>query len=243
MTVQPCQGVMITGTDTGVGKTLVTAALARCLVERARAIGIMKPVETGYSSTDASLADSARLQAAARTTDPLDLISPYRFTAPLAPQSAAALEGRRISLDTIAEAYRSLARDREFVLVEGVGGLLVPLCEGKDVRDLMVRLQLSIIVVGRVALGGVNHARLTVEAVASAGLRIVALVLNQTLKPRSTAEEEQERSTVELLQSNLSVPVLGPIPFQANAPDAWESALRATAHDPAITGLADLLVS
>lgn len=232
---------MITGTDTGVGKTLVTAALARCLHERGNAVGVMKPVETGYPGDDPSQSDSAKLQVAAQTSDPIEVVSPYRFAAPLAPRHAGELEGRTISFDTIVEAYQRLASGRDFILVEGVGGVMVPLGPGQDVRDLMVRLQLPVLVVGRVALGGVNHARLTVEALSSVGMRIMALVLNQTRRPTKDTEREQERSTVQLLRGTLSLPVLDPLRFCGLDSNDWERAVAITAAEPAITGLANLL--
>ncbi len=231
----------ITGTDTGVGKTLVTAALARCLVRRGARIGVMKPIETGCDDAERSRWDSSCLQMAAGTADPLEVVSPYRFGAPLAPKSAAEQEHRSIDVGVIVHAFDRLARDRDLVLVEGAGGLLVPIGAGVDQRDLMVRLGLPVLVVGRTALGGVNHARLTLDALAVSGLRVAALVLNRAAPSRSRTEEEQERSTVDLLRSGVSVPVLGPLPFfDANA---WEERVDQAVADPVMTALAEVAKS
>jgi len=156
-------GCFIAGTDTGVGKTVVTAALAVCLRQRPLNVGVMKPIETGIPGNGAG-SDAERLLAGAAAKDPLELVTPFRFPAPLAPLAAARQAGSTIALDRILAAYRTLAAKHAFMLVEGIGGVLVPITEGSDVRDLISQMDLPVLVVGRASIGGVNHALLTIEA-------------------------------------------------------------------------------
>ncbi len=172
------RGLLVTGTDTGVGKTEVACAILR----DARGRGIdavgMKPAQSGAIPGERTDAD--RLVEAAQGVEPLGATCPYSFEAPLAPAVAACVEGRAISLERILAAARALAARRAAVLVEGAGGLLVPLTERETYADLAVALALPIVVVARAGLGTVNHTALTVEALLRRGLEVRAVVLNRT---------------------------------------------------------------
>lgn len=234
-------GLFVTGTDTNVGKTLVTAAFARYLVKQGLPVGVMKPIETGVSP-EGSDPDHLRLAAAASVVDPSYVINPYRFTAPLAPLAAAREERRSIELATIVEAFGRLKSRYAPVLVEGVGGVMVPLGAEWDVRDLMVKLELPVLIVGRAELGGINHALMTEEAVRQRGVAIVAILLNHPASPRGDAEHvRQVNSTVALLRERSLVPVLGPVPFEARAREHWMEAIEALSAHPVFAELAGLL--
>ncbi|HNK14967.1 MAG TPA: dethiobiotin synthase [Nitrospira sp.] len=235
-------GVFVTGTDTGVGKTLVSAALARRLVRLGCAVGVMKPVETGVSSGTPDQSDAARLIAAARVEDSLGLVSPYRFSLPLAPFAAASSQGQVIEFETILNRYEQLAARHACVVVEGAGGLLVPMGHQWDLRDLIVRLRLPVILVGRVGLGGINHALLTLDALEHRKIPVVALVLNETAVLADPVQEEQQKSTVALLRERVSVPLLGPLPYQSCADCAWPDAVDAAADSLPIRELAELVL-
>ncbi len=172
------RGLFVTATDTGVGKTEVACAL----VAAARASGLdavgMKPAQSGASPGEASDAD--RLHAASGAVEPLEALCPYSFSAPLAPAVAARAEGREVSFPRLVEAARALAARHAAVVVEGAGGLLVPLTERETFADLAVALALPVVVVARAGLGTVNHTALTVEALRGRGLVVAAIVLNRT---------------------------------------------------------------
>jgi dethiobiotin synthetase len=172
------RGLFVTATDTGVGKTEVACALLR----NARAAGIdaigMKPAQSGHVPGEAS--DAERLRDACGGAEPLDAVCPYTFAAPLAPAVAARLEGKTVSLERILARARALASRHEAVLVEGAGGLLVPLTQGETYADLARALGLAALVVGRAGLGTVNHVALTVEALRARGIPLAGIVLNRT---------------------------------------------------------------
>ena len=157
-------GVFVTGTDTGVGKTLVTATLALGLMRLGRAVGVMKPIETGVSPFSVERSDAARLRAAIESEETLGAICPYQFEQPVAPLAAASAERRSIDPGVIRQVYRLLASRYDVVVVEGVGGVRVPITPKTDVADLIVTLKLPAIVVARTGLGGINHALLTIDA-------------------------------------------------------------------------------
>jgi dethiobiotin synthetase len=232
-------GCFITGTDTGVGKTVVTAALALCLKQRGLRVAVMKPIETGCSKETPFDSDAERLRTAIKTDLFLDLVSPYRFSMPLAPLDAARAAGVTIEMDHIAAAFHTLANDQDFVLVEGVGGLMVPLSEKMDVRDMMTSLRLPTLVVGRTALGGVNHALLTIEALRQRAIPVVGILLNQLLP---TPNHEQTKSTVNLIRERSGVPVFGPIPYESACQLDWMTGVGKITQDPAIHSLAEWLV-
>jgi dethiobiotin synthetase len=234
-----CRGVFITGTDTGVGKTLVTTALVLCLKRRGLSVGVMKPIETGYG---AASSDAARLYAAAGTTDPVEVMSPYRFPDPLAPLDAARRAGTMIREQKILAAFRALATRHALMLVEGAGGVLVPISETADMRDLMERIGLPVLVVGRTALGGVNHVLLTVEALTRRRIAIAGIVLNGAKEAAAgTVDGMQASSTVALLRERSGVPVIGPLPYEPLLGNSWEQGLAAMAGCDAISELADLV--
>lgn len=236
-------GVLITGTDTGVGKTVVTAALAMHLRQRGIDVGVMKPVETGVRSATARSTDAIRLQSAAATGDEIALIRPYAFRAPLAPLAAGRLERKPIRSATIIAAFRRLCARHDCLLIEGVGGVHVPLTQSKEVLDLARQLDVPVIVVGRAGLGGINHARLTIDALQRRNIPVLALVLNRSTALRGRAARQQLRSTVTLLREQAVVPVLGPLPYVNRFRDRWMTAVTAVARTSAIKQLARLLLS
>lgn len=207
--------VFVTGTDTGVGKTVVTAALAAAFARHGYPAGVMKPIETGVSSSIDARSDAARLRSASRNCDALREIRPYVFRRPLAPLDAARSERRSIHLSAIVRAYGRLRLHHNLLLVEGVGGLHVPITPAADVLDLIVNMKSPVLVIGRAGLGGVNHAMLTLHALRQRKVRVIALVLNRTKPVRTAVARRQERSTRSLLRECAGVPVIGPLPFLA----------------------------
>jgi dethiobiotin synthetase len=237
------RGIFITATDTGVGKTVVTAALAAALAKHGYAVGVMKPIETGVPSSADAGSDAARLRAAARSSDALTDIRPYAFRRPLAPLDAARLEKKTVTLPTIMRAFRALQLRHEVLLVEGVGGMYVPITSSLDVSDLIYRMKLPTIVVGRVSLGGINHALLTLGALRQRKISVLALVLNQTLPAQTATAREQERSTVRLLQQRAGVPVIGPLPYRSTLERTFHSKVTRLARTAAITKLMRLVLA
>jgi dethiobiotin synthase len=235
----PYHGCFITGTDTGIGKTVVTGALALCLKQRRLNVAVMKPIETGCSNEREPDSDAERLRAVIAATTSIDLINPYRFALPLAPLAASRAAGVTIEIDRIAAACRNLTENNDFVLVEGIGGLMVPLSEKSDVRDLIAFLHLPALVVGRAALGGVNHALLTLEALGQRAIPTIGIVLNQLA---SAPNHEQTQSTVDLIRERSGVPVFGPLPYELACCLDWTAGVMKMAHDPAIRSLAEWLV-
>jgi dethiobiotin synthetase len=164
-------GLFVTGTDTGVGKTVVTAALALALRAQGLDVGVVKAVQSGDG-------DAAALKELAQLEEEPDEIAPFRFEAAVAPLLAARLEGRTLELEEVRSRVAELAARHELVLVEGAGGLLVPVGSDWTILDLAAALALPVLVVARPGLGTVNHSLLTVDAARRAGLEVAAVVLN-----------------------------------------------------------------
>lgn len=168
--------LLVTGTDTGVGKTYVACALARALRESGRRVAVMKPVETGVVDAPE---DAVRLREAASDPASLDEICPYRLRAPLAPAVAARLEGVAIDVDALVAAIAHRARAADVLLVEGAGGVLVPIRDTVTYLDLAVRTGLPLLVVAANRVGTVNHAALTARVARAAGVAVRGFVLSQ----------------------------------------------------------------
>ncbi|WP_447980573.1 dethiobiotin synthase [Candidatus Nitrospira bockiana] len=237
------KGWFIAGTDTAVGKTLVTAALAVALRTHGLRVVAMKPIETGYLPDGTDESDAERLRRASTVSCAPDLRAPYRFPLPLAPLAAARAAGGHIDLEVVLE-HIALAGSRcDVVLVEGVGGVLVPLAEKATVRDLIVRLSFPVVVVGRCELGGVNHALMTVETLERGEAATAGLFLNSARRPGTDPYTEIQRdSTVRLIQEHCTVPVFGPLPHLPLVDENWTEGVAVTATQPAIRALAHALL-
>jgi dethiobiotin synthetase len=205
------RGVLITGTDTGVGKTFVGCGLAAALTARGTTVGVLKPVETGCTVRDGMLypEDATRLAAFARTPLPLDQICPYRFAPPVAPHVAAELGGRMIEPRRIALAFEQIARHHNVTLVEGAGGLLVPLISRYTFADLARDLSIPLVVVVGSKLGALNHTLLTLHCAQTLCLPVTGYILNHPLPMRDLATQTNAQ-TLALLTD---VPCLGILPF------------------------------
>jgi dethiobiotin synthetase len=204
------RGLFVTGTDTGVGKTEVSCAIVRGAREAGLDAVAMKPAQSGHAEGEPS--DAERLRDASGGVEPLEALCPYTLRAPLAPGVAARLEGVSISLPRLVDVARTLAARHAAVLVEGAGGLLVPLAERATYADLAVALALPVLVVARAGLGTVNHTALTVEALRRRGLEVAAIVLNRT----SEADDPSvETNAAEIAKLTDCQPV-GPLPFVAD---------------------------
>jgi len=237
------RGVFITATDTGVGKTLVASALVSRLIRCGIDVGVMKPIETGVSRLTKGESDGVRLRQAAKTHDPIREVCPYVFRLPVAPLSAARAEGTVVRLSTIMRAFRALHKKHALLVVEGIGGVRVPITGTADVLDLVQRMRLPVIVVGQSGLGGVNHALLTLCALRQKKIPIVALVLNQVRPPRVKIAQAQEQSTVILLRRLAKVPVLGPLSYRTNLHRDWSRSLIQLAGAVEIRKLAELVLA
>ncbi|CAD6493838.1 MAG: ATP-dependent dethiobiotin synthetase BioD [Candidatus Argoarchaeum ethanivorans] len=165
-------GVFITGTGTDVGKTVVATAIVKSLVAEGIDVGVMKPVETGGGD------DAQKLQQAAASTDSIDLVCPYRLKHALAPMIAAELENTTLNIQKIIDCYNRLSSRHEVVVVEGAGGVAVPITQRLLISDLIAMLHIPSIVVGRAGLGTINHTVLTVEHLQHKNIRVIAIVLN-----------------------------------------------------------------
>lgn len=202
-------GFFIAGTDTGVGKTLVAQALIQRGIAAGKRVAAMKPVSAGCIETSEGWLndDVAQLRAASNVTLPLALMNPYAFEPPIAPHLAAQQAGVAIDLGRIESAYREIAAQADEVIVEGVGGLLVPLGATLSAADIILRLNLPVILVVGMRLGCLNHALLTVEALAARGIKLHAWVANQ-IDPDMSAFKENVAS----LQTRLSAPLMCVLP-------------------------------
>jgi dethiobiotin synthetase len=205
------RGLFVTGTDTGAGKTVVTAALAASLHARGLRVGVMKPVESGCPQGDDGLRpqDALFLRAVSGCDAPLDLVNPYALAHPLAPALAAELEGVYIDIDHIRECFRQLIADHDIVLVEGAGGLLAPCTRELTMRDLAAELNLPVLLVAGNCLGVINHTALTVEAIRQRGLPLVGVILNHI----SPIVDEAVRTNAESIRRWGGAPLLGELSY------------------------------
>lgn len=210
----------VTGTDTGVGKTLVSSAMLSLLAASGlRAVG-MKPVAAGLDLVEGSWRneDVEQLKAAGSVDAPLALRCPYLLRAPMSPHLAARDEGVRIALQPLLSAYEQLARQADAVVVEGVGGFRVPLSDDFDSADLAVALGLPVVLVVGLRLGCLNHALLTAEAIRARGL-VLAGWVGSAIDPRMLAFDDN----LQTLRARLDAPLFGVVPHLAS-PEAARAA-------------------
>jgi dethiobiotin synthetase len=205
------RGVFVTGTDTGVGKTLAACALIHALVDRGIGVMPMKPVAAGAVVHDGGWANEdtiALLRAAGREGAHATHANPVLLREPMAPHIAAARERREITLEPIMQAFERVRAASDFVVVEGVGGFRVPLSDSLDTVDMARALGLPVVLVVGMRLGCLNHALLTADAIRAAGLPLAGWIANAIDPAMSVADEN-----VEALLARLPAPLLGRLPF------------------------------
>ena len=215
------QAYFVTGTDTGVGKTLVASALVYRFAQYGmRSVG-MKPVAAGCSMKNGRLMsdDVEQLLAASNVEAPLDLVNPYALVPAIAPHIAAQQSGVALELPTMLSAYQRLADMADVVIVEGVGGFRVPLDDNLDTADLAQALALPTVMVVGMRLGCLSHALLTAEAIERRGLRLAGWIANR-IDPEMPVYEEN----LQTLRQRLEAPCLGALPWLGSHADAAEAA-------------------
>jgi len=208
---QTASGLFVTGTDTGVGKTHVAAALLRGLAAQGTRAAGMKPVSAGIGPGEAMNADVAALRAAGSVSAPQADVNPYSLEAAIAPHVAAAREGVTIDLATISAAYARLALRADAIVVEGAGGALAPIDARHDMLDIARVLALPVLLVVGVRLGCLSHARLSALAINARGLVLAGWVANR-IDPAMRAADE----SVAALAAMLPAPLVADLPWTAN---------------------------
>ena len=203
-------GIFITGTDTDVGKTVVAAGLALVLKAQGIRVGVMKPVATGCLNFGNRLVsvDAAFLMEAAENEWTAHS-SPARYKHPVAPKVAAELEKKEIDLDQIRNAYAELEKNYDFIIVEGIGGLMVPINPKYYVTDLVREFKLPMLVVAKPGLGSINHTLLTVDAARIRGLEIKGIIFNRV--PRANLSIS-EMTNPKVISELTKLPILGSLP-------------------------------
>lgn len=205
------QGYFITGTDTEIGKTLVSCILLHKLAQQGLKVVGMKPVASGARLNAEGVlnnADANELMNHSNVKLDYELINPYCFAPAIAPHVAAAQAGIRIELNKIAQAFHSISAQVDKVIVEGVGGWLVPLNERECVADLALKLTLPVILIVGIRLGCINHALLTYESMHHRGINIIGWIANE-VDPKMLNREE----TIKALQNKMAIPFMGSVPY------------------------------
>jgi dethiobiotin synthetase len=203
---RPVRGLFVTGTDTGVGKTVVSAAIVGALRDRGVAVRALKPLITGLDDPpDPLWPPDHELLGRVSGHDPRE-VALVRYGPAVSPHLAAELSGEPVRAGELERAVRDAVRDGEVAVVEGAGGLLVPIAPGYDMRELAAALELPLVVVARAGLGTINHTLLTLEAARSRGLSVAGVVLNPW-PAEPDAIERSNRATIEEL-GDVSVSVL-----------------------------------
>ncbi len=203
------KGVFVTGSDTGVGKTVIAGTIAAAVKAHGLDVGVMKPVASGAKEIEGKLVseDVVYLKKIIDSTDDDDLVNPICLKPPIAPTMAASKSGVPIDIDKIWKAYEELTNRHDFVVVEGVGGIMVPINDTLFVADMVCKMDLPLVIVCKDYLGTINHTLLTLEYAKSRNIRIKGIVINMLKSGEDFVREIEKYS---------SVPILGTIPFKEN---------------------------
>ena len=203
------QNYFVTGTDTGIGKTIVSCALLGAYSARGNAVIGMKPVVTGRVCGE--WADVKAIVAASSVAAPMEWVNPYAFIPPISPHLAAKQAGMETDIEVIRQACCNLQKISDVVVVEGVGGIMVPLNDRNDVADMACALALPVILVVGMRLGCLNHALITAKIIQAYGLKLAGWVANQ-VDPQMNSFDEN----LHTLKQRLNCPLLGVLPFERN---------------------------
>ena len=233
---------LITGTDTGVGKTVVGCGLAAALTAQRKRVGILKPAETGCPEREGELypQDAALLAGFAQSSLPLEEICPYRFAPPLAPSVAADMAGTAIEVNRIREHFQRQVASHDIVIVEGAGGLLVPLNGRYSFADLAADLQLPVLIVIGSKLGALNHALLTFHCAQARSLPVLGYILNHPT-PVSDNSDLAIRTNAQTLAGLTDVPCLGILPYMSLSGDVAADRVILSEHFQAAIDMQPLL--
>lgn len=217
------KAIFITGTDTGVGKTFFACRLAALLRDLGYRVGVMKPAETGCAEQEGKIfpPDAILLKEASGSKFPLDKICPYPLREPLAPSIAAQRQGISINVDRLMDIYDEISSSHDVTLVEGAGGLMVPLLPSYTYADFARVLRLPAIVVAANRLGMINHLLLTLEHARCKGVSVLGYVLNRLESEASLATETNR----EALSTLSAVRFAGELPYFANLHSVSQASL------------------
>lgn len=205
-------GLFITGTDTGVGKTLVAGGIANILAQAGSKVGVFKPVATGCSRQREGLVSSdAEFLAHCSNCDfPLSVVNPVTFVQPAAPIACEEFEHRAVDFEQIATSYKYICQNSDVVIVEGIGGATVPISAGVDVLDMARWFGLSVVIVARPNLGTINHTLMTIDCVRAAGLTVAGVVISG-YKPYDA--DLAESTAPQIIADCRGVEILSILPF------------------------------
>jgi dethiobiotin synthetase len=209
------KAVFVTGTDTGVGKTVVCGLLAGYLLDKGKNVITQKWIQTGCGNFSADIAEHLKFMGkkAGDFKNLMPHIIPYVFALPASPHLAAAAEGKIIRADKIRRSFRKLSEKFEFVIVEGIGGALVPYNKKRLVIDIAEELRLPVIIVAENRLGAINHTLLTIEAVRARGMKIIGIIFNN---PSGKENEKILKDNPEIIRLVSGVKILGTLGRQKN---------------------------
>jgi len=207
----PIPSLLITGTDTGIGKTIIAASIAQILHEHGHRVAVLKPCGSGCVHRREGLVseDAELLAHCANARHPLDLICPQRYAEPLAPAIAAEKSGRPLDWDAINRSIKLISRDSDVMIVEGIGGLLVPMDDKHTFLDTAADLKSPAVIVARPALGTINHTLLTLQALRSRNIPIAGVVINRYPTDTPGVAEETNPRAIEKWGK---VPILAIVP-------------------------------
>lgn len=215
-------GIFLIGTDTAIGKTHVARLLTRALRQKGVAVGVMKPFESGEARPPEKADSQLLWEALGNTSVRPSFVCPVSFSKPLAPAQAGLLEGKTVDLEVVNQAFSRLQRENQFVLVEGCGGLLVPLLPqdfSYTVEDLTMHLGLPVLLIARAGLGTLNHSLLTLRALQQKGASVLGIVLNHAQRPNpDDLSPTYNRQNLSVLAK---IPVFGPLPFAPFEDPLW----------------------
>ena len=204
------KGVFITGTDTGVGKTIIAAGIAGLLKESGVDVGVMKPIQSGVQEKSKKLfsPDADFLVKSSGAGDDRDLVTPFCARDPISPNIAFRLENRKVDPNKIVNCFNLLSTKHDFMIVEGIGGISVPILNNYLVLDLIKDLGLPVIIVSRAGLGTINHTLLTAKIAENKGIKILGIVINNYPNRPGVCE----RTNPEIISKVSKVPILGLMP-------------------------------
>ncbi|MGM0874695.1 MAG: dethiobiotin synthase [Bacillota bacterium] len=205
------KGFFVTGTDTGVGKTIISCGLAAVFKEKKMDVGVYKPFLSGISREHPE-SDTSLLKQMSQTPLSYEDITPFEFEKPLAPYVAGKQEGKVVGIEDVLRHWKIISGKHEYFIVEGAGGISVPLGENFLVGDLIKAIKLPIVIVARPNLGTINHTLLTVQYATSIGLRIAGIVINGI----SDNPDLAEKTNPKIIEELCNVPILGITPKLKN---------------------------